>query len=89
MKTNVTLKRHSIQGVEVLQRTSDGFFNITELTKAFNAYFGTDKRVDKFFDNQQTKDFIAEIYNQEVLSLEPPERGGFKLHGNSPERGGI
>ena len=73
MKTNVTLKRHSIQGVDVLQRTSDGYFNITELTKAFNAYFGTNKRVQDFFDNQQTKDFIAEIYNQEVLSLEPSE----------------
>lgn len=68
MKTNVTLKRHSIQGIEVLQRTSDGFFNITELTKAFNAYYGTNKRVGNFFNNQQTKDFITEIYNQEVLT---------------------
>ena len=71
MKTNVTLKRHSIQGIEVLQRTSDGYFNLTELTKAFNVYFGTNKRVDNFFDNQQTKDFIIEIYNQEVLGNEP------------------
>ena len=77
MKTNVTLKRHSIQGVEVLQRTSDGYFNITELTKAFNAYYGTNKRIDKFFDNQQTKDFIAEIYNQEVLTNGPSKE---RLH---------
>ena len=70
MKTNVTLKRHSIQGIEVLQRTSDGYFNITELTKAFNACYGSNKRVQDFFDNQQTKDFITEIYNQEVLGNE-------------------
>ena len=89
MKTNVTLKRHSIQGVEVLQRTSDGYFNITELTKAFNAYFGTNKRVDKFFDNQQTKDFINEIYNQEVLSLEPSEGSVHSLTTNEPSEGSV
>lgn len=82
MKTNVTLKRHSIQGIEVLQRTSDGFFNITELTKAFNAYFGTNKRVVNFFDNQQTKDFINEIYNQEVLGNEPSDESVHSLTTN-------
>ena len=99
MKTNVTLKRHSIQGVEVLQRTSDGYFNITELTKAFNAYFGTNKRVDNFFDNQRTKDFIAEIYNQEVLcnehakgsvlnsSLKPPKKGVLNSSLEPPKKG--
>lgn len=89
MKTNVTLKRHSIQGIEVLQRTSDGYFNITELTKAFNAYFGTSKRVDKFFDNQQTKDFINEIYNQEVLGNEPPKKGVHSLTTNEPPKKGA
>lgn len=89
MKTNVTLKRHSIQGIEVLQRTSDGYFNITELTKAFNAYFGTSKRVDKFFDNQQTKDFINEIYNQEVLGNEPPKKGVHSLTTNEPPKKGT
>ena len=89
MKTNVTLKRHSIQGIEVLQRTSDGYFNITELTKAFNAYFCTNKRVDKFFDNQQTKDFIAEIYKQEVLGNEPPKEGDHSLTTNEPPKEGV
>ena len=75
--------------MEVLQRTSDGYFNITELTKAFNAYFGTNKRVDKFFDNQQTKDFINEIYNQEVLSLEPSEGSVHSLTTNEPSEGSV
>ena len=100
MKTNVTLKRHSIQGIEVLQRTSDGYFNLTELTKVFNAYFGTNKRVQNFFDNQQTKDFIIEIYNQEVLdlvdskesilnpSLEPSNESTHSLTTNEPPKDG-
>lgn len=88
MKTDVTLKRHSIQGIEVLQRTSDGYFNITELTKAFNAYYGINKRVQNFFDNQQTKDFITEIYNQEALSNEPSLSGVHSLttNGHANER---
>lgn len=86
MKTDVTLKRHSIQGVEVMQRTSDGYFNITELTKAFNAYFGTNRRVDNFFDNKQTKDFITEIYNHEVLGLVDAKERVYSLTTNEPPK---
>ena len=66
MKTNQVLTRKMGQ-FEVFQRTSDGMFNATTLLKQWNALSGQGKKLDHFFENQSTKEFISTIGNRENL----------------------
>lgn len=67
----------NLEGLEIVQRTKDGMFNATELMKAWRKTTGQEKRIDKFLDNGQTKDFIKvlikDIENQQVLNT--PKKG--------------
>lgn len=66
MKTNVNMIR-KMQDFEVLQRTKDGFFNATKLLKQWNQKLGMQKEVSKFFELEQTKQFIEVLVNEENL----------------------
>lgn len=52
---------------EVLQRTKDGFFNATKLLKQWNESLGMKKEVSKFFELEQTNEFINVLMIEENL----------------------
>jgi len=52
---------------EVLQRTKDGFFNATKLLKQWNESLGMKKEVSKFFELEQTTEFINVLMIEENL----------------------
>ena len=66
MKTNVNMIR-KMQDFEVLQRTKDGFFNATKLLKQWNNLLGMKKEVSKFFELEQTKQFLEVLVEEENL----------------------
>lgn len=61
---------------DVLQRTSDGFFDANVLLRQWNANpENTRKQMSNFLDTKKTKDFIQEIEERECNSLEMSHRG--------------
>lgn len=66
MKTNQILKR-PMGGFEVVQRTVDGMFNATQLLKQWNSSTGSQKKLDHFFENTSTNEFIKAIITEENL----------------------
>ena len=46
---------------EVYQRTRDGMFNATSLLAQWNKAKNSNKRIQDFFENQNTKDFIEAL----------------------------
>lgn len=69
MKTNQVLTR-KMGDFEVLQRTSDGMFNVTVLLKQWNVDSGQSKEVTKFFENGNTKEFIIALISEENLNTQ-------------------
>lgn len=67
MKTNVVLTR-KMGDFDVLQRTSDGMFNATELLKQWNKSKGMKKEIGDYFDNNSSKEFINTIIQKENLN---------------------
>lgn len=55
---------------EVSQRTHDGMFNATELLKQWNIKTGMQKEVSKFFELQQTKEFLEVLESEENLNTQ-------------------
>lgn len=69
MKTNqVVLRPMGCFSVE--QRTKDGMFNATALLKQWNESAGEKKEIKKFFENQNTKEFISALIEEENLNGE-------------------
>lgn len=66
MKTNQVMVRPMGQ-FKVSQRTKDGFFNATELLRLWNDATGEKKEIKKFFENQNTKEFINALIEEENL----------------------
>lgn len=66
MKTNQILTR-KMGDFEVLQRTSDGMFNATALLGQWNKSNKQKKEVKKFFENENTKEFISALILEENL----------------------
>ena len=66
MKTNVTLTR-KMGEFDVLQRTSDGMFNATELLKQWNKSSGQQKKLDHYFENKATQEFINALMIEEKI----------------------
>lgn len=66
MKTNVTLTR-KMGEFDVLQRTSDGMFNATELLKQWNKSSGQQKKLDHYFENKATQEFITALMIEEKI----------------------
>jgi len=63
MKTNQIMLRE-LNGCDLEQRTEDGFFNATILTKQYNENENQDKRIREFTDNKSTKDFLEALANE-------------------------
>lgn len=55
---------------DVLQRTSDGMFNATNLLKLWNGTSGQSKEVTKFFENENAKEFIGALIKEENLNTQ-------------------
>lgn len=66
MKTNQILTR-KMGEFDVLQRTKDGMFNATALIKQWNIHSKQSKEVTKFFENENTKEFINALISEENL----------------------
>lgn len=66
MKTNQILTR-TMGNFEISQRTSDGMFNATVLLKQWNKHSGMQKKLDHFFENNSTNEFIDAIISEENL----------------------
>lgn len=62
MKTNVLMKR-DFNGTQITQRSSDKFFNATELLTAYNNHSGKKKVIAEFWSNKGTKDFMEALIN--------------------------
>lgn len=62
--------KRGLYGLSILQRTSDGMFNATELMNEWKKTTGQEKRIRDFMDNQQTKEFVQalaeDIANQQL-----------------------
>lgn len=67
MKTNQTLTR-AMGKFEVLQRTSDGFFNATALLKQWNAQSRSERKMDNYFNLNGTEEFVDTIMERENLN---------------------
>lgn len=76
MKSNQEMVR-KIENFSVTQRTSDGFFDGSELLKQWNTVEGNAKRqMSKFLEMDTTKEFL------EALAIDENERKshGAKMH---------
>lgn len=69
MKTNQVMIR-TIKGFRVHQRTKDGMFNATHLLSQWNKALGMKKEVTKFFELEQTKDFLEVLRSEENLNTQ-------------------
>lgn len=63
MKTSVIMKRE-IGNLPVYQRTKDGYFNATELSKNWLEHKGVRKDISDFLRLAQTKEFILALENE-------------------------
>jgi hypothetical protein len=63
MKTSVEMIR-KMGRFDVVQRTSDGMFNASELLKQYNKTNKTDKKLINFIGLAQTKEFIDELQSE-------------------------
>lgn len=66
MKTNQNLTR-KMGDFNVVQRTHDGMFNATTLLKQWNTASGMGKKIDNYFENQSSNEFIQTIVERENL----------------------
>ena len=64
MKTNQEMIRPMGQ-FNVIQRTSDGYFNASELMKQWNKENNQKKYVNHYLDNASTKEFIQALINDD------------------------
>lgn len=55
---------------KVEQRTKDGMFNATALLNQWNQSNGDKKEITKFFDNNNTKEFIDALLEEEKLNTQ-------------------
>ena len=69
MKTNQIMTR-PMGNFHVEQRTKDGMFNATALLKQWNESSGDKKEVTKFFENDNTKEFINALMEEEKLNTQ-------------------
>lgn len=69
MITNQVMKR-PLGKFMVEQRTKDSMFNATNLLKQWNEVSGEKKEITKFFDNDNTKEFISALLEEEKLDTQ-------------------
>ena len=78
MKTSVPMVR-TMGPFNVIQRTKDSMFYATDLLRQWNRSSGQRKRIQKFLDNDNTKQFIEELENEEDLNS--PNSGYLTIRG--------
>lgn len=61
-----------LQQYDVLQRTSDSYFNASELVNAWASVNKKEKKIKDFMRLSSTKDFIEELASQETAGGNPP-----------------
>lgn len=66
MKTSVVMHR-DMGALKILQRTKDGMFNATSLLKQWNSTNGSQKKLDHFFENKATAEFISALMEEDGL----------------------
>ena len=66
MITNQLMLR-KMGNFDVIQRTSDSFFNATKLLKQWNNRPGVERKMDNYFNSEKTKEFINTIMERENL----------------------
>lgn len=82
MKSNQEMVR-KIENFSVTQRTSDGFFDGSELLRQWNAVEGNTKReMKKFLDNSATKEFMIALAIDENERESPIAK---MLHGDNQQ----
>lgn len=54
----------------VAQRTSDGYFNATDLLKYYNKKAETKKAISRFWDNETTQNFMQALANKENSNVQ-------------------
>lgn len=69
MVTNQIMKR-PMGAFFVEQRTKDSMFNATSLLKQWNEKSGEKKEITKFFENENTKEFISALMEAENLNTQ-------------------
>ena len=69
MKTNNVMLR-PMGKFQVEQRTKDGMFNATALLRQWNESNGEKKEITKFFENENTKEFISALMSEENLNTQ-------------------
>lgn len=69
MITNQVMKR-PMGSFLVEQRTKDSMFNATNLLKQWNEASGEKKEITKFFDNDNTNEFISALMEEEKLNTQ-------------------
>src|SRR5690606_7255127 len=86
MKTNVNITR-KLNDFDVVQRTKDSMFDATSLLKQWNLSTGMKKKLDHFFDNDSTGEFINVLEVEENLNTRNSvylksrgKRGGTWMH---------
>lgn len=67
MKTNVNITR-KLNEFDVVQRTKDSMFDATSLLKQWNDANGMKKKLDHFFENDNTNEFIKVLEIEENLN---------------------
>lgn len=67
MKTSVTITR-KLNDFDVVQRTKDSMFDATSLIKQWNSSTGMKKKLDHFFENDSTSEFIDVLQIEENLN---------------------
>lgn len=86
MVTNQIMLR-DFSGGKISQRTSDKFFNATELLRIFNDKNGVQKSFDNFWELKNVQEFVKELENDLILNTQ--ENGYLKTHETSRGRGGA
>ena len=69
MKTNQEMTR-KMGNFSVIQRTKDGMFNATDLLRQWNTSSGEKKEIYKFFDNENTRQFVEALILEENLNTQ-------------------
>ena len=69
MKTNQEMTRR-MGKFNVIQRTKDGMFNATDLLRQWNTSSGEKKEIYKFFDNENTRQFVEALILEENLNTQ-------------------
>ena len=54
----------------VIHRTKDGMFNATDLLRQWNTSSGEKKEIYKFFDNENTRQFVEALILEENLNTQ-------------------